>query len=252
MSVEPQPQSEAGIRLQRVLAAAGLGSRRSCEELIAAGRVAVNGSVVREQGVRVDPARDAVSLDGVPVPTRQGLQYFALNKPGGMLTTMEDPQGRPCIGDLVRDRNTRLFHVGRLDADTEGLLLLTNDGSLAQRLQHPSFGLPKVYLAEVRGVPGRDVGKQLRAGVDLDDGPAQADNFRVIDRLGGATLVEVTVHEGRNHIVRRMLAAVGLPVQRLVRTQVGPVRLGELRPGRLRALGRDEVRALYAHTQTPS
>ncbi|MFL6240444.1 MAG: pseudouridine synthase [Actinomycetes bacterium] len=241
-------QSSAGIRLQRVIADAGVASRRAAEDMIAAGRVAVNGHLVTRQGVRVDPSADRIEVDGVPVPTRAGLVHLAVNKPRGMLTTMADPRGRPCVGDLVRERAARLFHVGRLDAETEGLLVLTNDGALAQRLQHPSFGLPKVYLAEVRGVPARDVGKQLRAGLELSDGPARADGFRVVDRLGGTTLVEVTLHEGRNRIVRRLLAQVDLPVQRLVRTQVGPVRLGELRPGRLRALSGPEVRSLYAAT----
>ena len=242
----------AGIRLQRVLAEAGVASRRACEELIAAGRVAVNGSTVQIQGVRVDPARDAISVDGVPIPTRPGLVHLAVNKPRGVLTTMHDPAGRPCVGDLVRDQPTRLFHVGRLDFDTEGLLLLTNDGPMAQRLLHPHLGLPKVYLAEVRGAPPRDVGRRLRDGVELSDGLATAERFRVVDRLGKHTLVELTVREGRNRLVRRMLSAVDLPVQRLVRTQVGPVRLGEMRPGRIRALNATEVRGLYAATtQSP-
>jgi 23S rRNA pseudouridine2605 synthase len=241
-----------GVRLQRVLAEAGIASRRASEELIAAGRVAVNGAVVTVQGTRVDPSRDAISVDGVPIPTRPGLVHLAVNKPLGLLSTMQDPSGRPCVGDLVRDRATRLFHVGRLDADTEGLLLLTNDGSLAQRLMHPAYELPKVYLAEVHGVPARDVGRRLRAGVPLSDGTGVADGFRVIDRVGNTTLVELTVHEGRNRLVRRMLAAVDLPVQRLVRTQVGPVRLGEMRPGRIRALNTEEVRGLYAATSSSS
>jgi 23S rRNA pseudouridine2605 synthase len=246
---QAEDDSTAGLRLQRVLAAAGYGSRRHCEELIAAGRVAVNGEVVVRQGVRVDPAADRITVDGVPVPARPDFVYLAVNKPTGMLTTMHDPAGRPCIGDLLGDREDRLFHVGRLDADTEGLLVLTNDGTLAQRLAHPSYGLPKVYLAEVRGVPARNLGRQLRTGIDLDDGLARVDRFRVVDRVGSNTLVEVTLHEGRNRIVRRLLRAAGLPVQRLVRTEVGPIRLGELRPGRTRVLGAAEVRALYAATE---
>jgi 23S rRNA pseudouridine2605 synthase len=243
MNATEPPQ---GIRLQRVLAAAGVGSRRACEQLIEAGRVAVNGEPVLVQGLRIDPTRDTVTVDGDPIPTRGDLTYLAVNKPVGMVSTMTDPAGRPCVGDLVRERSIRLFHVGRLDADSEGLLLLTNDGDLAQRMQHPSFGVAKVYLAEVGGVPARDVGRRLRAGVPLEDGVASADDFRVVDRVGNTTLVEVTVHEGRNRLVRRMLATVGLPVQRLVRTQMGPVRLGELRPGRTRTLGAAEVRSLYA------
>jgi pseudouridine synthase len=243
---------DSGIRLQRALANAGMGSRRACEELIDAGRVAVNGAVVQVQGTRVDPLRDAIAVDGVRIPARPGLLHLAINKPLGVVSTMSDPAGRPCVGDFVRDRDVRLFHVGRLDGDTEGLLLLTNDGVLSQRLAHPGFGLPKVYLAEVRGAPARDVGRRLRQGVALEDGPATADRFRIVDRVGGNALVEVTVHEGRNRMVRRMLAAVGLPVQRLVRTQVGPVRLGELRPGRVRALNSQEVRSLYAATELPT
>jgi 23S rRNA pseudouridine2605 synthase len=233
------------IRLQRVLAAAGVGSRRACEELIAAGRVSVNGAVVRTLGTRVDPNRAAIRVDGVRVATGAGLVHLALNKPRGVLTTMSDPAGRPCVGDLVRDRSVRLFHVGRLDADSEGLLLLTNDGALAQRLQHPSFGVPKTYLAEVKGNPPRDLGRRLRAGVRLADGPAAADRVRVVDRVDNHAIVEVTVREGRNRLVRRMLAAVDLPVQRLVRTMVGPVRLGELRPGRTRRLTQPEISGLY-------
>jgi 23S rRNA pseudouridine2605 synthase len=247
MSIE-HPSANSGIRLQRVLASAGIGSRRACEALIETGRVAVNGRQVQVQGLRVDPARDTVTVDGTPIPTRAGLTYLAVNKPVGMVSTMTDPEGRPCLGDVVRDRSARLFHVGRLDAETEGLLLLTNDGDLAQRMQHPSFGLPKVYLAEVSGVPARDVGRRLREGVSLADGPARADRFRVVDRVGNSTLLEVTVHEGRNRLVRRMLAAVELPVQRLVRTQLGPIRLGELRPGRTRVLSTAEVQGLYATT----
>ena len=246
MSNETTP--ERGIRLQRALAAAGIGSRRACEALIEEGRVAVNGQPVLKQGLRIDPGRDSVTVDGTPVPTRADLRYVVVNKPAGMVSTMTDPEGRPCVGDIVRDHSTRFFHVGRLDSETEGLLLLTNDGDLAQRMQHPSFGLPKVYLAEVAGVPARDVGRRLKEGVDLEDGPARADHFRVVDRVGNSTLLEVTVHEGRNRMVRRLLAAVGLPVQRLVRTQVGPIRLGELRPGRTRVLSAAEVQGLYAAT----
>ena len=246
------PQPNDGIRLQRVLAAAGIGSRRACEVLIDEGRVAVNGRQVQEQGLRVDPARDTVTVDGDPIPTRTGHVYLAVNKPAGVVSTMSDPNGRPCLGDIVRERSARLFHVGRLDAETEGLLILTNDGDLAQRMQHPSFRLPKVYLAEVAGVPGRNVGRRLREGLDLADGLARADSFRVIDRVGNSTLLEVTVHEGRNRLVRRMLAEVELPVQRLVRTQLGPIRLGELRPGRTRVLNSAEVRGLYAATGAES
>jgi 23S rRNA pseudouridine2605 synthase len=235
-----------GVRLQKVLAGAGVGSRRACEELIAAGRVSVDGEVVREQGRRVDPETVVVHVDGMRVTTASNRIYLALNKPRGMVSAMSDPEGRPTVGDLVADRRERLFHVGRLDADTEGLLLLTNDGELAHRLSHPSFNVPKTYLAQVIGPVQRDVGKRLRAGVLLEDGPVKVDSFRLIDSAANKVLVEVVLHEGRKHIVRRLLAEVGHPVQSLVRTAIGPVQLGSQRAGRLRALTPHEVASLYA------
>ena len=235
-----------GVRLQKVLAAAGVGSRRACEELIAAGRVVVDGRTVREQGVRIDPAAAEVRVDGLRIPTAPGHVVIALNKPRGMLTTMRDDRGRPCVGDLVADRRERLFHVGRLDADTEGLLLLTNDGDLAHRLAHPSHGVQKTYLARVAGPVPRSLGARLKAGVDLDDGPVRVDRFRVVSSTATQAMVEVVLHEGRNHVVRRLLAEVGHPVSTLIRTKVGPIALGDLRPGRQRVLSTDEVGRLYA------
>ncbi len=243
------PDSDAdsgGVRLQKVLAAAGLGSRRACEVLIEQGRVSVDGEPVREQGLRIDPQTAVVRVDGLRVTTATDQVHLALNKPRGMVTAMSDPAGRPAVGDLVQGRRERLFHVGRLDADTEGLLLLTNDGELAHRLAHPSYEVPKTYLAEVLGPLPRDVGRRLRAGVELEDGVARADSFRLVDSAANRVLVEVVLHEGRKHVVRRMLAAVGHPVQRLVRTAVGPVQLGPQKPGRLRPLNRSETGALYA------
>lgn len=233
-----------GVRLQKVLAQAGIGSRRVCENLIAGGRVTVDGQVVTELGVRVDPARAVITVNGVRLQLDSSRTYLALNKPRGVVSTMHDPQGRPSLADVVGDRGERLFHVGRLDADTEGLLLLTNDGDLAHRLQHPSFGVRKTYLAEVEGRVSRDVGRRLRAGVELEDGPVAVDSFRVVDAVGGRTLVELVLHEGRKHVVRRLLAEVGHPVTRLVRTRVGPVTLGDLKPGRTRPLTREELSAL--------
>jgi 23S rRNA pseudouridine2605 synthase len=238
--------SDEGIRLQKVLAQAGVASRRAAEELIAEGRVSVNGKVVNEFGRRVDPDTAVIHVDGVRVVVRADLVYFAFNKPRGVHSTMSDDRGRPCVGDYVRDRRERLFHVGRLDAETEGLLLLTNDGDLAHRLMHPSFVVAKTYLAEVNGPIPRTIGRQLRDGVELDDGPARADAFRVVDTTGGKALVEVVLHEGRNHIVRRMLAEVGHPVRKLVRTQIGDVRLGSQRTGTLRGLNRPEIGSLFA------
>jgi 23S rRNA pseudouridine2605 synthase len=234
-----------GIRLQKALASSGIGSRRACEELIAAGRVAVNGHVVREMGTRIDPAADTVTVDGVPVPVVPDLVYLALNKPRGVLSTMADDQGRPCVGDYVADRPDRVFHVGRLDAESEGLLLLTNDGALAHRLTHPSFGVPKTYFVQIDGRPSRRLAQQLRSGVELEDGPARADAARIVAGTEAATQVEVVIHDGRNRIVRRMFDALGHPVRRLVRTSIGPLALGELRPGRVRHLSSAEVRSLY-------
>jgi 23S rRNA pseudouridine2605 synthase len=239
-------EARSGIRLQRVLAEAGFGSRRACEILIAQGRVEVDGDVVTAQGMRVDPARAVIRVDGMRVDVGRNLVYLALNKPRGMLTTMADDRGRPCVGDLVADRSERLYHVGRLDAASEGLLLLTNDGELAHRLMHPSFRVPKTYLAEVTGPLPRDLGRRLRAGVQLDDGVVTADRFRAVSSAGQRVMVELVVHEGRKHVVRRLLAAVGHPVATLVRTQIGPVSLGNLKAGRLRRLTQREVGGLYA------
>ena len=235
-----------GVRLQKVLAAAGVGSRRACEELIEKGRVEVDGRTVRVQGMRVDPATAVIKVDGIRIASAPGAVHLALNKPRGVVSTMSDPEGRPSLADFVKARETRLFHVGRLDTDTEGLILLTNDGDLAHRLAHPSHGVTKTYLAEVAGPVARDVGKRLRAGVELDDGFARVDSFRLVGSAAGRVMVEVVLHEGRKHIVRRLLAEVGHPVQRLVRTAVGPVHLGELRPGKTRPLSRDELGRLYA------
>jgi 23S rRNA pseudouridine2605 synthase len=233
-----------GIRLQKLLAAAGVGSRRVCENLISDGRVEVDGHVVTELGVRIRPDQ-TVHVDGVKVQLDETRVYFAFNKPLNVVTTMSDELGRINIGDYVKDRTDRLFHVGRLDADTEGLLILTNDGELAHRLQHPQYGVLKTYLAQIRGPVPRDIGKQLREGVQLEDGPASVDSFRVVDSQPGKALVEVILHEGRKHIVRRLLDAVGHPVLSLVRVQVGPISLGDTKPGKMRKLTKEEVGRLY-------
>lgn len=237
-----------GIRLQKVLSQAGIASRRVAERMITDGRVEVDGRVVTELGTRVDPQNAQIRVDGARVLLDDSLVYLAVNKPTGMHSTMSDDLGRPCIGDLVEHRvrgNRNLFHVGRLDADTEGLLLLTNDGELAHRLMHPSFEVSKTYLATVPGAVPRGLGKTLRAGVELDDGPASVDDFAVVDAVPGKTLLRVTLHEGRKRIVRRLLAAVGFPVQALVRTDIGPLQLGNQRPGSIRALTRKEIGDLY-------
>src|ERR1700750_198899 len=237
-----------GVRLQKVLSQAGIASRRVAEKMIVDGRVDVDGRVVTELGTRVDPDISVIRVDGARVMLDDTLVHLALNKPRGMHSTMSDDRGRPCIGDLVEHRvrgNKKLFHVGRLDADTEGLILLTNDGELAHRLMHPSYEVPKTYVATVGGAVPRGLGKKLRAGIELDDGPARVDDFAVMDAVPGKTLVKVVLHEGRKRIVRRMLAEVGFPVQELVRTDIGEVSLGDQRPGSIRALNRAEVGALY-------
>jgi len=235
-----------GIRLQKVLADAGIGSRRHSEELIGAGRVEVDGQIVRRFGARVDPEHQVIKVDGRRIPAKPGQVYLAFNKPPKVLTAMSDDRGRKTVADYLGDRSERLFHIGRLDYDTEGLMLLTNDGELAHRLAHPSFEVAKTYLAEVTGPVPKDLGRRLSAGVELDDGVATADRFRVIDRSGGRTLVEITLHEGRKHIVRRMLAETGHPVSRLVRTDVGPIKLGNLKPGSTRELTVAEIGELFA------
>lgn len=241
----PEPTGQ-GIRLQKVLAAAGVGSRRACEELIAAGRVTVDGAVVTTQGMRIDPRRAVVTVDGGRIAADADLVHLVLNKPRGVVSTMSDEQGRPAVGDYVRQ--TGLFHVGRLDADSEGLLLLTNDGPLAHRLAHPSYEVPKTYLAEIAAPVPRDLGARLRAGVQLTDGVARAEKFRVLGQAAGRAQVEVVLHEGRKHVVRRMLDAVDRPVARLVRTAIGPVQLGVQRPGSMRPLNSKELAQLYELT----
>jgi 23S rRNA pseudouridine2605 synthase len=233
-----------GERLQKVLARAGIGSRRASEELIAAGRVTVDGEVA-ELGRRVDPERDRIEVDGIPVGTRAGLVYYLLNKPAHVVSTVDDPEGRPTVVGLV-PAEPRVFPVGRLDWDTEGLLILTNDGDLTQRLTHPSHGVEKEYLAEVDGVPSRGALRTLREGVDLEDGPTAPAAVQLVQEHGDHAAVSIAIHEGRNRQVRRMCAAVGHPVRRLVRTRIGPLRDPRLAPGSWRDLRPDEVRALYA------
>ncbi|MFC8921803.1 pseudouridine synthase [Cellulosimicrobium sp. NPDC057127] len=237
---------EDGVRLQKVLASAGLGSRRACEELIAAGRVEVDGVRVRELGVRVDPTRAVVHVDGLRLQLDTSRVTLAVNKPRGVVSTMHDPEGRPSLADLVADRSERLFHVGRLDAESEGLLLLTNDGELANHLAHPSHEVAKTYLVTVRGkVPG-NVGNKFLHGIELEDGTVRADAYRVVDQVPDQTMVEVVLHSGRNRVVRRMFEEVGHPVTRLVRTRIGPIALGDLRPGTTRVLGRTELGSLMS------
>ncbi|AUZ86986.1 pseudouridine synthase [Arthrobacter agilis] len=237
-----------GVRLQKVMALAGVASRRVCEEMILDGRVEVDGTVVTELGVRVDPEQVAIHVDGIRLQLDEHLKYYVFNKPRGVVSTMEDPEGRPCISDFLKNKNKneRLFHVGRLDAETEGLLLLTNDGELTNRLTHPSYEVPKTYLVQVRGPMAQGVGAQMKEGIELEDGLAQVDSFKLVDSTPGHVLVEVVLHSGRNRVVRRLFDAVGHPVERLVRTQLGPIRVGDQRQGSIRVLGRQEVGHLLA------
>ncbi len=222
----------------------GVGSRRVCEELIVDGRVTVNG-VVPVLGRRVDPMVDRVELDGVPLPVQPGLVHYLVNKPAGVVSTAEDTHGRPTVVSLVPDE-PRVFPVGRLDMDSEGLLVLTNDGDLTHRLTHPSFGVPKEYLVQVEGEPTSGEVRRLRQGVDLDDGPTAPARVAVV----APTLLRIVIHEGRNRQVRRMCEAVGHPVLRLVRTRIGPLADPSLGPGSYRPLSFDEVRSL-AGAATP-
>jgi 23S rRNA pseudouridine2605 synthase len=239
------PGSE-GERLQKVLARAGFGSRRVCEELIAGGRVRVNNEVA-ELGRRVDPATDRVEVDGEGIGVGADLVHYVLNKPRGVVTTASDPHGRPTVVALV-PQEPRVFPVGRLDADTEGLLLLTNDGELAHRLTHPSFGVEKEYLAEVEGTPSAAALRRLREGVVLEDGPTAPARVAAVPPRA----LRLVIHEGRNRQVRRMCEAVGHPVVRLVRTRIGPLAERGLAPGEWRALTTAEVRALSAAAKARS
>ena len=236
-----------GVRLQKVLAQAGIASRRACEVLISEGRVEVNSEVVLEQGRRVDPERDVIRVDGARIPPPRRHRYLALNKPRGVIATMDDPEGRRTIADLLDTRqlrNERLFHVGRLDTDSEGLLIMTNDGDLAQRLAHPSFEVPKTYIAEVAGVVSEQTLKRLRRGITLEDGPVRPSSVKIVSSVGDKTILKITLQEGRNRIVRRTMEAVGHPVRRLSRIGIGPVRLGNLKVGEYRELTREELGGL--------
>ena len=232
------------VRLQKLLAQSGVASRRRCEELMLTGLVEVDGEVVTRLGTKVDPSTAVIRVEGRRLPPVSDHVYLALNKPRGVVSTMADPQGRRTLADLVTDRPERLFHVGRLDTDTEGLILLTNDGDFAQKVAHPSYELAKTYVAEVDGRVRPATTSRVRRGVVLDDGPVGVDAFRVVSTHGERSIVELVIHEGRNRIVRRLLDQVGHPVRRLTRTAIGPVPLRGLGSGELRDLTRDELGTL--------
>jgi 23S rRNA pseudouridine2605 synthase len=237
-------ESAEGVRLQKILAQAGIASRRACEVLISEGRVEVNSEVVFEQGRRVDPERDVIRVDGARIPPPRRHRYLALHKPRGVVATMSDPEGRRTVADLAGIKNERLFHVGRLDTDTEGLLILTNDGDFAHRLAHPSYQVPKTYIAEVAGVVNEQTIRRLRRGISLEDGPVRPTSVKIVSTAGDKTLLKITLQEGRNRIVRRTMEAVGHPVRRLSRIGIGPVRLGNLKVGEYRELTREELGGL--------
>ena len=250
---QDDPHVASGQRLQKVLAHAGVASRRACEQLIADGRVSVDGISVTEAGVRVDPLTQEIRVDGSRILTNPELITLMLHKPAGVVTTMEDPEGRPTVAQYGRDYlaehpelpdSLRLVHVGRLDTETEGLLLLSNDGELSHRLMHPSFEIAKTYVAIVEGQVEPWVPRKLRRGIELEDGEAKADRVTVKDSGPRGSIVEITLHSGKNRVVRRMLDAVGHPVTRLARTRLGPLRLGNLRPGQTRPLSGEEIAAL--------
>lgn len=236
----------AEIRLQKVLADAGVASRRSSEELIAQGRVSVNGIQITELGVKVDPETANIEVDGETIRVSKSKTYLAFHKPAGVISTMSDPEDRPNLGDYFKTRNERLFHVGRLDKESEGLILLTNDGDLAHRATHPSYGLIKKYVVEVAGLFGRDEIKKLLQGVELEDGLARALEVTVIREVSQKHhWIEVSIHEGRYHIVRRMFEELGLEVLRLIRSDFGPISLGDTKEGRWRVLNEVEVTNLF-------
>lgn len=236
-----------GVRLQKLMAQAGVASRRVCEMMIREGRVVVDDEIITELGVRVDPRTSHIQVDGVTIQTDDSKVYYAFNKPEGVIATMEDPEGRPCISDYLNpQKKERIFHVGRLDVATEGLLLLTNDGELANRLTHPSYEVPKKYLVQVRGPMEHGVGHEMKKGIRLEDGVARVDDFRLVDSTPGHLLVEVTIHSGKNRIVRRLFDAVGHPVEKLVRIEMGPVRIGSQKQGTVRNLSKVEIGSLLA------
>lgn len=237
--------SDEGVRLQKVIAAAGLASRRAAEEMIVDARVEVNGRIVTELGTRVDPERDIIRLDGARIPPQRHHVYLALNKPRGVVSTLDDPQDRPTLVDYIPKKAGRLFHVGRLDTATEGLMILTNDGDFAQRLSHPSFEIDKTYMAEVEGVVENAALRRLEKGIVLEDGFIKPDKVKVVSRGQDKTLLELTLHSGRNRVVRRMLDAIAHPVRRLARTRIGPIYLGNLPTGEVRELTSKEVGALF-------
>ncbi len=234
------------VRLQKALADAGVASRRACEDLITSGRVSVNGVQITTLGSKVDPENDELAVDGETVSVNKSKTYLLFNKPAGVLSTMSDPEGRPCLGDYFSDRNERLFHVGRLDKESEGLIVLTNDGEIAHRATHPSYGLVKKYLVEIEGHLSAAAAQELRSGIRLEDGLARALEVTVLrEPTPKNAWIEISIHEGRYHIVRRMFEELELPVLRLIRTEFGPLNVGETKVGRWRHMNQGEIENLF-------
>jgi 23S rRNA pseudouridine2605 synthase len=251
--IGPEVDDDGLVRLQKLLAQSGVASRRKCEELMLAGEVEVDGEVVTRLGTKVDPRTAVIRVDGKRLPPVSAHVYLVLNKPRGVVSTMSDPEGRKTLQDLVADRPERLFHVGRLDTDTSGLILLTNDGDFAHRMAHPSYEVDKTYVAEVDGEVTKETLQRLRDGVTLEDGPVTVSRAKLVGagqgNAKGRSIVELVIHEGRNRIVRRLLDQVGHPVRRLTRTQFGPVSLTGIKPGELRELSKDELGELLDTAQ---
>ena len=234
------------VRLQKVLAEAGIASRRASEQLILEGRVSVDGVQILELGSKVDPEISKVEVDGDSISTKKTNVYLAFHKPVGVLSTMSDPDGRPCLGDYFKERNERLFHVGRLDRESEGLILLTNDGDLSHRATHPSYGMVKKYLVEIEGLLSKEQSAAISLGVQLEDGLARALEIKTLREINPKhSWVELSIHEGRYHIVRRIFEHYELPVMRLVRTEFGPISLAETGVGRYRKLNAVELTNLF-------
>ena len=234
------------VRLQKALADAGVASRRACEELITDGRVSVNGEQITQLGTKVNPEKDELAVDGEIINANKSKSYLIFNKPAGVLSTMSDPEGRPSLGDYFKERSERLFHVGRLDKESEGLIVLTNDGEIAHRATHPSYGLVKKYIVEIEGHLSAGQAQELRDGIRLEDGLARALEVIVLrEPTPKNAWIEISIHEGRYHIVRRMFEELGLPVLRLIRTEFGPLNIGETKVGRWRHLNEGEVENLF-------
>lgn len=238
------------IRLNKIIADAGIASRRAADQLILEGRVSVDGQVVLELGSKFDPEISDIKVDGESLNINKSKTYLAFHKPAGVISTMSDPEGRSNLGDYFKDRKDRLYHVGRLDKDSEGLILLTNDGELAHRATHPSYGLEKRYLVEIEGEFNKQLSDQLLQGVRLEDGLARA--VKVVHARAVSKnhhWVEITIHEGRYHIIRRLIESLGLQVLRLIRLEFGPISLGEMKPGRHRVLNSQEMTNLFTALQ---